>query len=97
MTAGRKWRCPECGTVSADDDVLREPSPFGEQHAADTVDGCPHCRVVWGVRPELLCDEPGCVELYVCGWTARDGRPRMTCYMHDRTRAGSTTWVGGAA
>lgn len=57
---------------------LTDPNPFEEK---EVVEGCPACRQVDTV--EILCDEPGCLELASCG-TPTPGGYRWTCYEHSK-------------
>lgn len=74
----KRWRCPDCKTISNDDALLTAANPFD---AEDVVNGCPKCKLVFGEQAQMMCDEPGCEELYSGGWPS-GAVYRFTCYKH---------------
>jgi predicted RNA-binding Zn-ribbon protein involved in translation (DUF1610 family) len=77
----KKWRCPDCGTISLEKDFLKAASPFNKE---ETLFACPICFAVDGMYLEEICDEPGCNETAHYGFPSGDefGGYRRTCRKH---------------
>lgn len=74
-----KNKCQSCDWAGNENETL-VANPFDPRY--DLV-GCPECFEVNTM--ELVCDEPGCIEIKSCGFPTPDGY-RMTCGKHYRER-----------
>lgn len=79
----RRWRCNNCGAITANAGLLTAPSPFDP---SDILTACPRC-LCCDEGFALLCDEPWCNREARCGWpTGNDadafGGYRQTCHNH---------------
>jgi hypothetical protein len=69
-----RWLCENCGTVTADADLLQAPSPFDP---ATEMTGCPGCKAHDEFRAACaFCDRPA------CGGRNVDGVYQMLCDRH---------------
>ena len=79
----KRWRCRDCGDISLEVDLLRAPNPFCPDQ---NILGCPECKSVGDFA--RLCDEPGCCNEVMCGFTTTEGDEfggyRMTCHEHSK-------------
>ena len=69
-----RWLCQDCGTVTADADLLRAPSPFDSEKE---MSGCPKCKFhdAFAAACEI-CDKRA------CGGRNVDGVYQMLCGYH---------------
>lgn len=69
-----RWLCQDCGTVTADADLLRAPSPFDPE---TEMTGCPECKSHDALV--AACDVCG---MRACGGRNVDGVYLMLCGEH---------------